>query len=106
MEGTQNQVQVYTDYKNLIYFTTTKELNRQQVQWAETLATYNFKISYVKGSENARANALSRKPEYLENKTYVSRAILKSDGDDLTFNHMELAAIMVVITNYWTPRFK
>jgi hypothetical protein len=106
LEGTQNQVQVCTDHKNLTYFTTTKELNRRQVRWAETLATYNFKISYVKGSENARADALSRKPEYLENKTHVSRAILKSDGDDLTFNHMELAATMVVTTDHWTPRFK
>ncbi len=61
---------------------------------------YNFKISYIKGSKNARANTLSRKPEYLENKTYVSRAILKSDGDDLTFNHIELAAIIVIITDY------
>ncbi len=61
---------------------------------------YNFKISYVKGSENARADALSRKPEYLENKTHVSRAILKSDKDNLTFNHIELAAIMVIITDY------
>ncbi len=100
MEGTQNQVQVCTDHKNLTYFTTTKELNRRQVRWAETLATYNFKISYVKGSENARADALSRKPEYLKNKTYVSRAILKSDGDDLTFNYIELAAIIVIIIDY------
>ncbi len=61
---------------------------------------YNFKILYVKGSKNARADALSRKPEYLENKTYVSRAILKSDRDDLTFNYIELAAIMVIITNH------
>ncbi len=28
LEGTQNQVQVCTDYKNLIYFTITKELNQ------------------------------------------------------------------------------
>ncbi len=61
---------------------------------------YNFKISYIKGNKNARADTLSRKPEYLNNKTHVSRAILKSDKDNLTFNHIELAAIMVITTDH------
>jgi hypothetical protein len=55
------------------------------------LALYNFRISYVKGSENARADALSRKPEYLSNKTHESRAILRADGDSLVFNKQQLA---------------
>ena len=33
-------------------FLTTKELNRRQVQWAETLAEYYFEIEYIKGSNN------------------------------------------------------
>ncbi len=41
------------------------------------LTIYNFRISYIKGIENARADALSRKPEYLNNKKYKLRAILK-----------------------------
>jgi hypothetical protein len=61
---------------------------------------YNFKILYIKESKNARADALSRKPEYLNNKTYISRAILKSDKDNLTFNYIELAVIIVIITDY------
>jgi hypothetical protein len=92
LEGSKYQVQVLTDHKNLVYFTTTKELNRRQVRWSETLATYNFRISYVKGSENARADALSRKPEYLSNKTHESHAILKQEGDSLVFNKQQLAA--------------
>ena len=86
LEGSKYQVQVYTDHKNLIYFTTIKELNRRQVRWAETLVTYNFRISYVKGTENARADALSRKPEYLNNKKHESRAIFKQEEDSLVFN--------------------
>jgi hypothetical protein len=58
-------MKVYTDYKNLIYFTTTKQLNRWQTQWVETLASYNFQITYRKGSENAKVDALSRRPNYL-----------------------------------------
>lgn len=82
-----------TDHKNLIYFTTTKELNRRQVRWSETLAQFNFRISYVKGTENARADALSRKPEYLSNKTHPSHAILKAEGDGLVYNVRQLAVI-------------
>ena len=47
---------------------------------------YNFRIIYIKGTENARANALSRKPEYLSNKIYELRVILKQDSDSLVFN--------------------
>ena len=32
LEGSTHMVQVYIDYKNLIYFTTTKQLNRRQVR--------------------------------------------------------------------------
>ena len=64
LEGSKYTVQVWTDHKNLIYFTTSKILNRRQVRWAETLASYNFIISYRKGSDNARADALSRRSDY------------------------------------------
>jgi len=49
--GTTYPVQVYTDYKNLKYFTTTKELNRRQIRWAEFLSEFNFEIHYKKGTE-------------------------------------------------------
>jgi hypothetical protein len=46
LEGAKYSVKVLTDYKNLIYFTTTKKLNRRQVRWAELIASYNFQIFY------------------------------------------------------------
>jgi len=54
---------VKTDYKNLIGFLTTKELNWQQVRWAEMLVEYYFEIEYIKGIDNTRVDALSRKVE-------------------------------------------
>ena len=51
------------DYKNLIGFLTTKELNCRQVRWAEILIKYYFKIEYVKGTDNIRVNTLSKKAE-------------------------------------------
>jgi hypothetical protein len=44
-------------------FLTTKELNQRQVRWAEILAEYYFKIKYVKGTDNIRADALNKKAE-------------------------------------------
>ncbi len=50
------------------------------------LVIYNFKISYIKGIENAQADALSRKLEYLNNKKHKLRAILRQEEDLLVFN--------------------
>ena len=52
LEGSRHLIVVYSDHKNLSYFTTTKKLNRRQVRWAELLASYDFQIHYWKGSEN------------------------------------------------------
>ena len=49
------------DYKNLIGFLITKELNRRQVRQAEILIEYYFEIQYTKRTKNARVDALSRK---------------------------------------------
>jgi len=64
LQGPKFTVEVLSDHKNLTYFTTTKQLNRRQARWAEELAQYNFTIKYQKGSENGRADALSRRPDY------------------------------------------
>lgn len=40
----KHQVQVYTDHKNLLYFTITKILNRRQIKWSKELSLYNFQI--------------------------------------------------------------
>jgi hypothetical protein len=50
---------VFSDYKNLVNFTTTKTLNRRQVRWLETLGQYKFKIVYTLGKDNSRVDALS-----------------------------------------------
>ena len=64
LEGAKYQVKVLTDHKNLTWFTTTKVLNRRQVRWAETLASYHFRIHYQKGAENGRTDVLNRRPDH------------------------------------------
>ena len=83
LSGTTHEVKVYTDHKNLTYFTTTKELNQRQTRWSEFLSEFNFRIIYRKGSENDRADALSRRTDH-EQTTEPShriQAVLKEDQD-------------------------
>jgi len=64
LEGSKHQVQVFSDYQNLEYFTTTKVLNRRQARWAQELACIDFKIYFHPESKNGKPNALSRRTEY------------------------------------------
>jgi hypothetical protein len=83
LSGTTHPVKVLTDHKNLVNFTTTKELNKRQTRWAEFLSEFNFTISYRKGSENGRADALSRRSDLVSTEVPDHNAILSinSQGD-------------------------
>ena len=52
---------VITDYKNLVGFLTTKELNCRQVKWVKKLIKYYFTIEYTRGTKNAKVNIFNRK---------------------------------------------
>ena len=104
LSGAKHEVQVYTDHKNLTCFTTTKELNRRQVRWSETLSELNLRISYRKGSENGRADALSRRPDYmLTDADKVSGAVLKQEQDGtLVYNRSFAATLIRPVVSNWT----
>ena len=56
------------------------------------LIEYHFKIQYTKGTENIRANALSRKVE-LQNSKKLLEAMLRQDKDRLIrYNYLKLTA--------------
>jgi len=52
LEGSHHQILIYTDHKNLEYFSTTKIFNRWQARWAQQLAGHDFIIFYSPGSAN------------------------------------------------------
>ena len=83
LSGTTAKVKVYTDHKNLTSFTTTKDLNKRQIRWYEFLSEFNFEIIYRKGSENGRADALSRR-EDLKSPQEVQRAAILRTSDQGT----------------------
>ena len=64
---------IYIDYKNLVYFTIIKILNKRQVRWAEMLEKYKFIIYYMLKKNNNRANVFSRGPNLIKkkNKKYI-----------------------------------
>ncbi len=64
LEGLQEALFIiYSDYRALVYFITTKELTSQQACQAELLLRYNFKLIYCVGKANTRADALSRRED-------------------------------------------
>ncbi|KAK4685054.1 putative transposase, partial [Tremellales sp. Uapishka_1] len=62
LEGAQG-VSVFTDHKNLEYFTTSKVLNRRQARWGEILAHFDFKITFRPGTSMGKPDALSRRQD-------------------------------------------
>jgi len=90
IEGAAYTITVYTDHKNLIYFTTTKELNRRQVRWWEVLSPYDLNIVHRPGRENTCADALSRRPDYLKGMKPVSHTILEVNDNDSDDNERHM----------------
>ncbi|KAH6570846.1 hypothetical protein BASA83_002898 [Batrachochytrium salamandrivorans] len=64
LQGGKHKISVISDHKNLEYFMTTKRLTRRHARWALTLSEFDFEISYRPGSRNAKADHLSRRPDY------------------------------------------
>ena len=64
------------------------------------LIEYHFKIEHVKGLDNARADALSRKEE-LQRNDKVSGALLKSDKDGkIRYNYSQLSGMYKALKNH------
>ena len=78
-----SKLTIYTDYKNLTSFTTTKVLNRRQVRQLEQLGQHKFKIIYTLRKDNRRADALSRRSDYIIDKDIISKAILRQEKNRL-----------------------
>ena len=59
--GSQHKIRILTDHKNLVPFMTTKELNKRQIRWSETLSQYDIKLEYRPGKEGGKPDALTRR---------------------------------------------
>jgi hypothetical protein len=77
--GSMHQIKVYTDHQNITHFAITQELNRRQLRYAEYLSEFDFVIIYRKGSENGRADAISRRPDYDTGTTKFNGQVLETN---------------------------
>ena len=55
------------------------------------LIEYYFKIQYTKGTNNVRANALSRKAKLLNNKKLLGAMLKKDNNRIIRYNYPKLA---------------
>jgi len=84
-EGLGQQITIYSDYHNLLWFTETKVYNRRQAHWAEKLAKYDFVIHFRPGTQGGKPDALSRRPDYIaENKIRHPMPFLRPEQVDMT----------------------
>ncbi|CAJ0968825.1 unnamed protein product, partial [Ranitomeya imitator] len=60
LEGAKHRVVVLTDHKNLTYLESAKRLNPRQARWSLFISRFDFVVSYLPGSKNVKADALSR----------------------------------------------
>jgi hypothetical protein len=65
LRSTAKTFTILSDYYNLKYFMTAKQLNERQIRWAEILSRYNFEIKFRPGSKAHRPDALSRRNQDL-----------------------------------------
>ena len=90
--GTREPITIYSDHKNLLYWNTTKVLTQRQVRWSEELSVYNFRIYHVRGKENGGADALSRRPDYMQDLKNDPIPLLRQEGDYLTYAQPQISA--------------
>ncbi len=60
LEGAKHPFTVLTDHRNLEYLKSAKRLNHRQARWSLFFTRFNFKITCCPGSQNTKADALSR----------------------------------------------
>lgn len=108
LSGTSHTIKVYTDHKNLTTFTTTKDLNKRQIRWSEFLSEFNFEIIYRKGSENGRADALSRREDLKPEEHVQATALLREAADGvLTLGARQVnAAWQIQPDDEWIVRMR
>ena len=64
LRSCQKQITVWTNYKNLEYFNSTKSPTRRQARWAAFLLEFDFIVNYRPGEKNGKPDALSRHEDY------------------------------------------
>ncbi|KAL0204491.1 hypothetical protein M9458_002509, partial [Cirrhinus mrigala] len=60
LEGAKHPFIILTDHRNLEYIRSARVLNHRQARWSLFFTRFHFEITYRPGSQNTKADALSR----------------------------------------------
>ena len=63
LKSLQKPFVIYTDHKNLEYFTKVQRLNERQMRWAQLLSEFNYKLRFRPGKSQGKSDALSRRDQ-------------------------------------------
>jgi len=97
--GSGQHFRVLTDHKNLIRFTTTKELTDRQIRWSEVLRGFDIKIEFRPAKEGGKPDTLTRRKadmpqEEDERLTQKERILLPSEKYfDTSIQEMETISV-------------
>ena len=94
-----SELTIFTDHKNLLTFTTTKEFNKRQIRWSKLLGQYKFKIIYTPGKNNGKADAFSRKSNHMECKNNTKTPVFKQKNDGFFTTNQLAATLKMFIPN-------
>ncbi len=64
LAGVPHQIVIHTDHSNLLYWKEPRKISRRIAGEFQELQEYNFVLKHIAGNKNARADALSRRPDY------------------------------------------
>src|SRR6266571_3196256 len=65
LEGRDDNTEIWSDHRNLVYFSTKQKLTRRQAQWALFLSRFKFTIVHKPRTQN-KSDALSRCSDHKE----------------------------------------
>ena len=68
--GARYPIRVRTDHANLQYFQTRQLLNNRHLRWKLFFQNYDFRLTYLPGSANVVADALSRRVDHVAGEEY------------------------------------
>ena len=64
LQGTKEPFKIFCDHRNLKFPRKPEVLSDRQIRWFEFLSKFNYEIVYRNGSQNKKADILSRRPDF------------------------------------------
>ena len=64
LEATPYAFEIHMDHNNLLYFTKSQNLSKQQVCWQQWMTRFSYQLIYKKGSQMHVADPLSRRSDH------------------------------------------